>query len=380
MSLRLRPEFLQDVTCPTAGFAASGVGQSQEIGLVNRIPLDKPIYAVHAHVAYRIATGATAAGVTQAEAAQNFIQRVRVVGNHKVYGQRELVNLRGATLFELAKKYAFGIAPQLTSNLPATGVAPAINTNYDVQFPLYVPLVPLGIPKSQQMLFLVRNDEWSTFDIYITFGDATSVFKFGAGQVVTFSNFGSGAGLPTVHVSTERIILGSARGLIQPAIMRRNFLSLGSVLTASNLSDAPISDLDVGYKVVSYLIKTGVQDATTTGGVFAFASLSDGVITRPKIKLDNVVQKDNITPFFARAYSANHFGGSLDTGYAPLEFCEGHDFNTVFRGDMLNRSNKLQLAGDVTATANAFGEVVQEYAEGDPNVLKPPASATGKAA
>lgn len=378
MSLRLRPEFLTDVPCPVAGFAATGVGQAQEIGLINRIPLDKPIYALHLEVAYRIATGATAAGVTQAEAAQNFIQRVRVVGTHKVYGQRELTNMRGATLFELAKKYSFGNNPPLVSNLPAVGVAPAINTNYDVKVALYVPLVPQGVPKSHQILFLVRNDEWSTFDLYITFGDATSVFKFGAGQVVTFSSFGSGAGLPNVHVTAERVILGSARGLVQPAIFRRYFLSLGSVLTAANLSDSPIQDLDVGYKVHAYLVKTGIQDTTTTGGVFAFASLSDAVITRPKIKLDNVVQKDAITPFTARAYSANYFGGSLDTGYAPLEFIEGHDLNTAFRGDMLNRSNKLQLAGDVTATANAFGEVVQELMEGEPNIYKPAGAAGAK--
>lgn len=375
MSLRLRPEFLTDVTCPVAGFAASGVGQAQEIGLINRIPLDKPIYAVHMNVAYRIATGATAAGVTQAEAAQNFIQRVRVVGTHKTYGNRELVNLRGTTLFALSQKYGGGAAPQVTSNLPAVGVAPAINTNYDVQFNLYVPLVPQSVPKSHQMLFLVRNDEWSTFDLYITFGDATSVFKFGAGQVVTFSNFGGATGLPTVHVNVERVILGSARALIQPAIYRQLFLPLGSVLTSSNLSDAPIQDLDVGYKVHSYLVKTGIQDTTTTGGVFAFASLSDAIITRPKLKLDNVLQKDNINPSFARGYSANYFGQpGLNVGYSPIEFCEGHDINTVFRGDMLNRSNKLQLAGDVTATANAFGEVVEQLLEGEPNVFKPAAA------
>lgn len=371
MSLRLRPEFLTDVTCPVAGFASTGVGQAQEIGLVNRIPLDKPIYALNLELAYRIATGATTTGVTQAEAGQNFIQRVRVVGTHKVYGQRELTNLRGATLWELSKKYAFGQSPQLISNLPAAGVAPAINSPFDVKTTIYVPLVPQGIPKSQQVLFLVRNDEWSTFDLYITFGDATAVFKFNAGQVVTFSNFGSGTGLPTVHVTAERVILGSARALVQPAIFRRYFLSLSSALTSSNLSDSPIQDLDVGYKVHSYLVKVGIQDTTTTGGVFAFASLSDAVLTRPKVKLDNVVQKDAITPFTARAYSANYFGAPMDVGYAPLEFVEGHDVNTAFRGDMLNRSNKLQLAGDVTATANSFGEVVQEIMEGEPNIYKP---------
>jgi hypothetical protein len=269
------------------------------------------------------------------------------------------------------------------SNLPAAGSAAATGTNYDVNFVIVCPFVPRGIPKLQQMMFLVRNDEWATFDIYVTFGDATSVIKFATSQVVTFTDYASASGVPRVRLSVVRTILGEARGLIQPALMRRQFLPLSTILTSATLTDAPIQDLDVGFKVVAYLVKTGVQETTTTGGVNAYSSLSDSVITRPKVKLDNVVIKDNISPITSRAFSLMEFGyggtagaangaaSGADTGYSTLEFCEGHDLNTVFRGDMLNRSNKLQLAGDVTAASNQQGEIVEEMLEGEPNLFAP---------
>lgn len=376
MSLRSRPEYVADIPMSLAGIAATGVIAPQEVGLVNRIPLDKPLFGMMLETGYRFTTGGTAPGIMQAEGPQNFIQRVRVVGTHKRFGTRELVNLRGATLYELERKYTFGNYMPLvtdTTAWPATGVAPAIGTVYGSNFNLYVPFVPRGIPKLQQMLFLVRNDEWSTFDVYVTFGDATSIAKFVGGQVVTFFGFGAAAGTPKVRLSVIRSILGEARGLIQPAIFRRQFLPLSSVLTSAALTDSALQDLDVGFKVCSYLVKTGTQEITTTGGVNAYATLTDAIITRCKLKLDNVVIKDAISPLQARSYSASEHGAPVAIGYFPLDFLEGHDLNTAFRGDMLNRSNKLQLSGDVTIATNAQGEVVEEMLEGEPNVYAPSA-------
>lgn len=381
MSLRNRPEYVADILDPIT-YAANGSGQPQEVGLVNRIPLDKPLWGMLLEVRYRVVTTG-AVGNVAAEGAVNFIQRVRVVGTHKRFGTREIVNLRGATLYELEKKYSFGMAAPLTSNLPAAGAGFAAST-YDINFILPVPFVPRGIPKLQQMMFLVRNDEWATFDVYVTFGDITAI---GVSPQTTgvFSDFGGG-GVPRVRVTVVRTILGEARGLIQPAVFRRQFLPLTTVLTAANLSDAPIQDLDVGFKVAAYLVKTGTATTTSTGGVLSFSSLSDGIITRPKIKLDNVSIKDALSPLTARGYAWLEFafGGSAgiapgaasgaDTGYIPLDFCEGHDINTAFRGDMLNRSNKLQLAGDVVVAANQQGEIVEEMLEGEPNIFTPGAA------
>jgi hypothetical protein len=194
-------------------------------------------------------------------------------------------------------------------------------------------------------------------------------------------------------VSVIRSILGEARGLIQPALLRRQFLPLTTVLTAANLTDSPLQDLDVGFKVLSYLVKTGsTAGLTSTGGIKSFSSLVDTIITRGKIKLDNVVIKDAVDPVVARTYTLieSGFGGTYgnapgtegatavasnpDAGYFFLEFIEGHDINTAFRGDMLNRSNKLQLAGDVTLLATGLGEVVEELLEGEPNLFAPSSS------
>jgi hypothetical protein len=168
---------------------------------------------------------------------------------------------------------------------------------------------------------------------------------------------------------------------------------LTTILTAANLTDSPLQDLDVGFKVLSYLIKVGsTSGLTSTAGIKAFSSLVDTIITRGKIKLDNVVIKDAVDPITARTYSMIESGwggtfgnapgteGSTATaanpmaGYFFLEFVEGHDINTAFRGDMLNRSNKLQLAGDVTLSATGLGEIVEEMLEGEPNLFAPASS------
>lgn len=373
MSLRNRPEYVADIITNQV-FAATGVANPSEVGLVNRIPLDKPIWGFLLEGRYRFQVGATPTGIMQAEGPQNFFQRIRIVGTHKRFGTRELVNVRAATLYELEKKYSFGQFGPLvvdTTAWPATGAVTVANTTYGTQVQFIVPLVPRGIPKLQQMLFLIRNDEWATFDVYTTFGDATAIAKFAAGQVVTFTDFGAASGVPRVRVSVIRTILGEARALIQPAILRRQFLPLTSILTQASLTDSALQDLSVGFKVVSYTVKTGTIDTTATGGVLSYASLSDGIITRDKVKLDNVIIKDAVSPPQARAYSIGEFGWTNDTGYITMEFVEGKDLNTVFRGDMLNRSNKLQFFGDVTAAANQQGEIVEELLEGEPNVMAP---------
>ena len=392
MSLRNRPEYVADITMNTALLSTAGIGAPQEQGLVNRIPLDKPLWGALLDVRFRLATvvGTGAEPNVNSEGALNFIQRVRVVGTHKRFGTREIVNLRGATLYALEKKYSFGMAAPVVSNLPAAGSPLVTATNYDVNYVIPCPFVPRGIPKLQQMLFLIRNDEWATFDVYITFGDLTSIAAaaIGGTGTATFTDFASASGTPKVRVSVIRCILGEARGMIQPAILRRQFLPLTSVLTAAALTDAPIQDLDVGFKVHAYLLKTGVQTTTGTGGTNSYSSLSDSIVVRPKIKLDNVVIKDNVDDLTARTYNIIEFGyggtaGVLnraasgnDTGYVSLDFVEGKDLNAAFRGDMLNRSNKLQLAGDVTSAANQQGELVEEMLEGEPNLYSP--STAGK--
>src|SRR5882724_9292873 len=127
MSLRNRPEYVADILDPIV-YAANGTGTPQEVGLVNRIPLDKPLWGMLVEGRYRVVTTG-AVGNVVAEAPVNFLQRVRVVGTHKRFGTREIVNLRGATLYELEKKYSFGMASPLISNLPAAGAPLVTATN-----------------------------------------------------------------------------------------------------------------------------------------------------------------------------------------------------------------------------------------------------------
>ncbi len=88
MSLRNRPEYVADIVDPIV-YGATGVANPAEVGLVNRIPLDKPLWGMLLETRYRVITTG-AVGNVNAEGALNFIQRVRVVGTHKRFGTREI--------------------------------------------------------------------------------------------------------------------------------------------------------------------------------------------------------------------------------------------------------------------------------------------------
>ena len=132
------------------------------------------------------------------------------------------------------------------------------------------------------------------------------VYAFNAGQVVTFSNFGGATGSPQCNIYMLRYLLGGARNLIRPAVRRLDMLPMDSQLQSGGGGDVPIRDLTVGYKAVHYLIKTGTLAAGLSAGARAYGSLSDTIITRPKIKVDNVVKRDcgPSDPYVMKSYVA----------------------------------------------------------------------------
>src|SRR5258706_9981699 len=102
---------------PLAGIATTGVIAPSEQGLLNQFLLVMPLWGLLLDIAFRVRVGGTAGGVVQPDGPLGLIQKVRVTGNHRDYGNRELINLTGPELATLFQKYSYGQTVETVSNL-----------------------------------------------------------------------------------------------------------------------------------------------------------------------------------------------------------------------------------------------------------------------
>ena len=383
MAMRLKgPEFQQDIAIPTAGYAATGIGPVQQLSNWNPVKRDRMIHELIISLRMRIAIGATAPGAALPEAPWTFFQNIFLQGEHKVLGNRNPVNLDGTLLRALMLTAGGAYVPYLRVN----GVVqqflqnPVAATNYDIIANLVVPFYFPGTNDNENVLFGLNGPDWNVLNLFTSVGDASALYLFNAGQVVTFQGFG-GVGAPTLRMYLVRANLGGIRGRISPGLIQRNSLTLDRVAQGASFTDQPIQDLRRGLKVKRYLVKGGTLATANLGaGVRAYTALSDGVVTRPKIKLNNVIIRDSGSsdPDVFRDYYGRKLASNLaPIGYAPIDYAEEASALTLFAGDALTDADLLQLAGDVTGAANQGAEVAQELVEGTPVIFTPNGAING---
>jgi hypothetical protein len=391
MAMRLKgPEFQQDVAIPTAGFAATGLGPAQQIATWNPVKRDRAIHELIVSLRMRITIGATAPTSALPEAPWGFLQNLLLQGEHKVLGNRFPCNLDGPILRVLQLRGGSGAQfPYLkVSDNGAAFVVqqflqnPIAAHTYDIVANFLLPFYLIGSKPEENVLWALNGPDWNVLNLFTTVGDASAIYLFNAGQVVTFGGF-QGAGTPTLRLYLVRANLGGLRGRVSPGIIQRNSLIFDRVAQGASFTDQPIQDLRRGLKVRGYLVKGGSAPATApSAGVRVYGALNDNVVTRPKLKLNNVIIRDSgsADPDIYRDYYArkiNNGSNFVPVGYAPIDFAEEQSALTLFAGDALTDADLLQLAGDVTGAANQQAEVVQELVEGTPVFFTPQGTVHG---
>lgn len=380
------PEFFEDFAIPVN----AGVLTPAEQVLQKELRKNKWIWGIQAtyegHV--RAATGAATPLTYLPEFPLGAIDRFRINGNHKTLGVREILNLSGPTLWQYITSFQFrplrarvkfnnGAEYQAIGN--GSSANPAIvssaNNDYDVRISYVIPFPPQGIPIEQQALFMLKADDWETLNFYFTPADASGFFDNRAATTVTFGAFGSGvgavAGNPLLRVHMLRPNMGLARNKYTPAVVWRTFQgggTLNSILQSTNLTDGLIARLSTTPdKYLRLLWKTGVSPTTapTAGVVGGFGSLSDSIITRPKIKLSGKTVRNPVNTFAHKEWQELSKGTSFPAGYLPVDFLETGDVNTFFNVKGLTKDD-FTFEGDLSAAANQIGELMEERIEGIP--------------
>jgi hypothetical protein len=336
------------------------------------IKTDKFIWGLLVQLHLRIQVGGTAF-TPLVNAIANLIQELRVYGTHTRYGAQVPVRMRGQSLWDLSAQFAKAYQPQFYVNGVRGGsFAGAANTNYDVDMFLVVPFPTQGIPLADQILNgALKGPDWAgDLHVAMDIGDGTSLGTT-AGNI-TISAFGSNSGNGQILLSLIRPNLGTMpdgtaiQSLITPSICFKTYKAIDAILQGSNLVGQKISDLNVGKKMARIIVKTGVQQTSTSAGVLVYASLSDAIITRAFPALDGKNIKNPYNSASTRELEFYFREAVPVKGYNIIDWIEGGNIQSAFPSQGLTSSRRWELDGDVTAASNQIGEVMMEELLGDP--------------
>jgi len=357
------PELFQSLTV--------ALGTPQTVVLPRQLNINRPLHSILISLSFRVTVTVGAYADVSVEAPQSILQNIQLRGIHRSYGSLIPYDVSGATSFAYSKltqqnplserfisvgggALTAAAAPGVPFTSPFTG---AVNT-HDMILNYFVPLVPLmGIGQSvkrQQTNYLLMPDDWTdTLQLELRFGDASGLGD-PTGATVAFTAFGSASGTPTLEVHLNHGILGPfARGMRSGVVIRneRQLTDVQSLATQQRLTSLQkrITNL--------ILVKSGLIETTgMTSGVQVFDTLSDAMLNRTQIEVDNKPLRQNDNNRLQRTYCGGMFNTTSMEGYLPLCFLEGQNPLLAYRGDGLSGGSTYELLTDIIA-ANAANRV-----------------------
>jgi len=395
--------FLQRVTRdqrPESEFVLNFTALAQ-VSTPASLRTDRKIKWYDLHFRGRITNGAT--GPTLRTAPQllgtqvfSLIQQVTLRGQHLRYGAQTPIQCRGEFLAEYMALFLPNYIPQATFTNSAGGtngraaggvgaaaggaLSSTANATIDVDFVLPIPTFPLGISMSDAPFYAIHGPDWpGNLYMDILFADGTALAT--ANPPVLFAGYGGVGASPTVEILSERCLIG--KGLmtrIQPAVTFRidQFGQPTATVTGAGGTGVDVLDLIVGKDTTRIIIKTGTGQTGQSAGVVAYIALSDGVLTRSYIALDNRQMGNSIanSDSVLQDYMARSYGRVIPVGYKLIDFIDGpgagpSNPKAAFQSSTLTAARKFQLLADVTAAANQVCDVIQEMTLGVPNLLAP---------
>jgi hypothetical protein len=361
--------------------AATFAAGSTRTFLSNPVNLVRPLEFIEIVMRTRLTIGGASYTVGVPEAPQTLLERVRVSGTHKRWGNVTPINLAGATAFAWLRCFQgfgndliIGTTRSADPGMPfvqTTGLTGGAIGTYDVELHYHIPVGPLvGSSQSAKLSalpFLWNPDDWEdqSIQIELTWGDRTSLGTPAGGTTTAFTAFGSASGNPLAE-----IYLGYAQ-----LKEWRHMGPRGLVIRSDRVVNPALTAVATGTELIrlakqmtsSVLVKTGVILTGTTSGVNVFASLSDVQLDQIGIQLDNKELRATVRQLAWKNYVSRMFNTIIPQGYFVLPFVESGNVQNLFRGDKVAGGANLAVVCDVlTASADNRQHVVQEQIYGGP--------------
>lgn len=363
--------------------SAAGVGTT--VNLAQAVDLSLPICGFRLVIKGRLVIGTAAFTSTNPEGYLNLLSSIVIQGtNQRIGGNVTLWNIDLATLWVMQHFFGYRPAqfdisvggaaatevPIPTTPFPAVGASGYINGatgTYDFRIVVDLPAflfdsdaAAVGtIPQ-----FLIRQDEWKDSLLITIAGGtqagagATGVLGVSAGTTtVTFSSYGSGAGLPTLDIYSLPIEMGlDLKDSVVPGLISRVTQPINTILQSAG-TGVPLMNMQK-QPTSRIFAKFGTNAAAAPT---AFATLSDTNVTTIGVQLGgNRNVKNKLDVFAHKQDMCRHYQRDPVQGYNCMDFVQSHNPDSAYPGQLVGDGTTFQLVGDVTGVANAYGVIVQE--------------------
>jgi hypothetical protein len=342
--------------------------------LPSSLKTDKLIWGIQVRYHGRITTGG--AGFTPLpNALWNLIQEFRAYGTHVKWGAQVPFRMRGASVRDYAQIFGKGFAP--AASVLKAGVAGTFDgtasTAFDCDVIWTLIFPPADIPLADQIVNgALKGPEWAG-DLHLAMDVADGTALGTTAPNITFSAYGSGSGSGQLSVSLIRPnITVALMNAITPAICFKSYTDLAPLLQGASFTGQKIADLNIGKGTTRVILKTGTLQTATSAGVAAFASLSNGIITRAFPALDGKPLKNPYSNLEMREYGGYFYQNNIPAGYQVLDWVEGMNVLSAFPSQGLTSARRFEVDGDIVGAANQGGERIQEELLGSPIIMPVP--------
>lgn len=363
-----------------SGASAGSLGGS--VQLTQTFDLSLPLRGLRFTIKGRLVVGTAAFTTPYPEGFLAILSNILFQGtNARQKGNVNLYNIDSATLWILQHIFDFraaqfdistgggAITEQAIPDTPMpAGYNPTGATGtYDFRIVVDMPFYPFSAPQGVRPQFLVRNEEWKdSLQLTITFGTQAGAGATGfmgvsaATTTVTWSSYGSGAGLPTIDIYSQPVIMGlDIKDQVVPGFLTRVAVPINTPLQTAgaqvvllNLQKQPTTR--VFFKTGTSLVPNGNP---------AFATLSDVNVTALGLLLGGNRNVRNLVDVFAHKQELVELEphGPI-AGYNAFDFIGSGNPDSSYPGDQIGDGTTFQLTANVAGVANGYGIVVQEQA------------------
>ena len=353
-------------------------GTVQQVQIPRNLSINRPLEALIFRWRGRVAITVANMTAAAAESPMTILQRINVTGTFKSTSLTP-INLTGATAFSYARLFGFRGSSCYINGVRQTDPSVPFGQTlagfgnigtYDLDIWYFVPTWPIVALTSRQVnipMYFWQPEDWAdSLQVRLDLGDATSFGTVG-GATVAFSSFGVGTGTPVVEIYTRYSILGDLRNSFRTACVLRNESQNVANLTGIN-QNVQIQPLQK-QKTTNVLVKSGTILAGSTAGVQVFGALTDLMLDKTQIQVDNKAIRNNLSNLAAKESVGLQFLTVPPEGYLPFTFVDSQTPRTAFRADLpqvVGSGSSFLLITDVlTAGATQQVNVVQEQIQAD---------------
>lgn len=320
------------------------------------------------------------------------IQQFQLRGQHLRYGSQTPIIMRGETAAEWMALMNPNWVPRFSVSVnggaltQGAALSNTANATNDVDFVLPIPMFPYDLSPSDQTFYSLHGPDWPGnlyFDINTA--DVTALGVTLAQSTV--SAFGSAAGSAVINIHAERpLVSKDLASKIRPGVtfrVQNTSQPTTAVSTGAATAGVKIGDLTVGKDTTRIMRKAGTSLAATSGGVVVYGTLSDTILTRDVIAMDNRQLRFQVGNgnSVMQDYMGRAYGRTIPSGYIILDFISGTGTGTgnakaSFQSAQLTAARKFEYDADVnTIAATNISELVQEMVLGRPALLQAGAAA-----